>query len=266
MKLTMLGTGHALVTECYNTCFVIEDDHNYFMVDGGGGNAIFRQLKSADIDWMAVRDIFVTHKHLDHLMGIIWMIRMICESMSCGEYAGEACIYAHAEVIRIIRDMTRELLLEKESRFIDERLHLIEVKDGESRHIIGHDISFFDIHSVKTKQFGFSMDMGNGEKITCCGDEPFNEHNLTYVENSKWLLHEAFCLYSEKDLFLPYQMHHSTVKDACEIAKRTQAQNIILYHTEDKNLKDRKRLYTEEGRQYYRGNIYVPDDLEKIKL
>jgi hypothetical protein len=25
MKLTMLGTGNALVTECYNTCFVIED-------------------------------------------------------------------------------------------------------------------------------------------------------------------------------------------------------------------------------------------------
>lgn len=26
MKLTMLGTGNALVTECYNTCFVLEDE------------------------------------------------------------------------------------------------------------------------------------------------------------------------------------------------------------------------------------------------
>ena len=25
MNLTMLGTGHALVTECYNTCFVVND-------------------------------------------------------------------------------------------------------------------------------------------------------------------------------------------------------------------------------------------------
>ena len=31
----MLGTGNALVTECYNTCFVIEDEGKYFMVDGG---------------------------------------------------------------------------------------------------------------------------------------------------------------------------------------------------------------------------------------
>ena len=38
MKLTMLGTGNALVTECYNTCFVLEENEKYFMVDGGGGS------------------------------------------------------------------------------------------------------------------------------------------------------------------------------------------------------------------------------------
>lgn len=38
MNLTMLGTGNALVTECYNTCFVLEENGKYFMVDGGGGN------------------------------------------------------------------------------------------------------------------------------------------------------------------------------------------------------------------------------------
>ena len=30
MKLTMLGTGNALVTECYNTCFVLEENEKYF--------------------------------------------------------------------------------------------------------------------------------------------------------------------------------------------------------------------------------------------
>lgn len=35
MKLTMLGTGNALVTKIYNTCFVLEDNHQYFMVDAG---------------------------------------------------------------------------------------------------------------------------------------------------------------------------------------------------------------------------------------
>ena len=34
MKITMLGTGNALVTECYNTCFVLEDEGNILMIDG----------------------------------------------------------------------------------------------------------------------------------------------------------------------------------------------------------------------------------------
>ena len=34
MKLTMLGTGNALVTECYNTCFLLEDRGQLFLTDG----------------------------------------------------------------------------------------------------------------------------------------------------------------------------------------------------------------------------------------
>ena len=51
MNLTMLGTGNALVTECYNTCFILQENNQYFMVDGGGGNTILHQLKHAGIDW-----------------------------------------------------------------------------------------------------------------------------------------------------------------------------------------------------------------------
>ena len=43
MKLTILGTGNAMVTKCYNTCFAIEKDGHYFLVDGGGGNTIMKQ-------------------------------------------------------------------------------------------------------------------------------------------------------------------------------------------------------------------------------
>ena len=37
MNITMLGTGNAMVTECYNTCFVLEDGDKHLLVDGGGG-------------------------------------------------------------------------------------------------------------------------------------------------------------------------------------------------------------------------------------
>lgn len=266
MKLTMLGTGNALVTECYNTCFVIEEDHRHFLVDGGGGNTVLRQLKLAGFDWMDMREIFVTHKHVDHLMGIIWLVRMICQYMKQGQYKGEANIYAHEEVIFLLKDMAAKLLSEKETKFIGDRLHFITVNDGEERIINDRAVTFFDIHSAKAKQFGFCLELDQGENLTCCGDEPYNPEEEKYARNCKWLLHEAFCLYSQADIFKPYEKHHSTVKDACELAETLGVQNLLLYHTEDQNIHVRKALYLDEGKQYYSGNLCVPDDLETIIL
>ncbi|MEG0377696.1 MAG: MBL fold metallo-hydrolase, partial [Eubacterium sp.] len=37
-------------------------------------------------------------------------------------------------------------------------------------------------------------------------------------------------------------------------------------HTEEKNLAQRKTLYKSEGKKYFKGKIYVPNDLDTIKL
>lgn len=266
MKITMLGTGNAMVTECYNTCFVISDADRHFLIDGGGGNGILHQLEHAGISYRNITDIFVTHKHIDHLMGIIWILRSICQSMLKDSSAVDVNLYAHDEVIDLIRDMTGNLLIKKQSKLIDDRIHLITLENGETREILKRNVTFFDIQSTKDKQFGFCMELNPGTKLTCCGDEPYQPCEEKYVKNSKWLLHEAFCLHSQADIFSPYEKHHSTVKDACELASELGVENLILYHTEDKNLKNRKALYCEEGRRYFHGNIYVPDDLESITL
>ena len=162
MKLTMLGTGNALVTACYNTCFLMEDNSKLLLVDGGGGNTILRQIKQAGYDWMEIRHIFVTHKHIDHLLGIVWMVRMICQFMVHGEYLGEAFIYSHREGLELIRDMAEKLLQKKKAACLDTRLHLVEVSDGETREIIGHAVTFFDIQPTKARQFGFRMELAAG--------------------------------------------------------------------------------------------------------
>lgn len=162
--------------------------------------------------------------------------------------------------------MAELLLQKKHCAAIGKQIHMIKVKDGEEKDILKHKVTFFDIQSTKAKQFGFSMALDDGEKLTCCGDEPFDPCEETYAKDSKWLLHEAFCLYGQADKYQPYKKHHSTVKDACELAETLQIRNLILYHTEDDTLKHRKELYTKEGSMYYHGTLYIPNDLDEFEL
>ena len=97
MKLTILGTGNAAVCEYYNTCFAISDEKNllerHLLIDGGGGNRILKVLKDTCINITDIHDIFVTHEHVDHILGIVWLIRIIGQRMNQGKYAGELHIY-----------------------------------------------------------------------------------------------------------------------------------------------------------------------------
>ena len=87
------------------------------------------------------------------------------------------------------------------------------------------------------------------------------------IASISWcVLHEAFCLYNQADIFHPYEKYHSTVKDACQFAEKLKVKNVVLYHSEDQNIENRKELYTKEGKAYFSGKIYVPNDLETIEL
>ena len=80
------------------------------------------------------------------------------------------------------------------------------------------------------------------------------------------MLCEAFCLYGMRDIFHPYEKHHSTALDAGNLAEKLKVRNLVLYHTEDTDLKNRKKQYTKEVKLLYSGNVYVSDDLEVLKL
>lgn len=261
----MLGTGNAGVTECYNTCFVLSENSQHILVDGGGGNLILQRLKSAGLRWQDIHHIIVTHKHIDHLLGIVWMLRFILQNMNRGNYEGEAFIYGHDEVTAALRQLAHMLLSEKETKYLDKRLHLVEVHDGESRSINGRSITFFDICSTKEKQFGFMIELDDG-RLCCCGDEPYRECEERYASGAKWLLHEAFCLLDDAGEFKPYEKHHTTAADAAKTAQSLGVKNLLLYHTEDKNILRRKELYTAEAEKYFSGQIFVPEDLESISL
>ena len=142
-RLIILGTGNAAVTRCYNTCFAIQQGEDIFLVDAGGGNGILTQLERAAIRLDQIHDIFISHGHTDHLLGLIWLIRMITAQIKSGQYQGKLTIYCHAELKKTAMTIVKLTLPEKFVKLIGERVFFKIVKDGQTKKIIGNKVTFF---------------------------------------------------------------------------------------------------------------------------
>lgn len=264
-KIVVLGTGTALVTKYFNTCFALCHDEEILLVDGGGGDGILAQIEKAGIHWQNIHDLFITHEHTDHLLGSIVAIRYIGFLMSKDRYRGDFRVYCHQELADKIIAICNMLLRIGEREQFGKRIQFVIIHDGETRNIIGHEFTFFDVQSKKAPQFGCRIQLGN-KILTFLGDEPCNESSVKYVQNCDWLLHESFCLYEEREIHTPYLYHHSTVREASELAEKCGVKNLVLWHSEDATWPDRQKRYTAESKQYYSGNVLVPEDLDVINI
>ena len=262
-EIIILGTGNAMATRCYNTCFVLRSQSGrHLLVDAGGGNGIFRQLENAGIRIEDIGDMFVTHAHTDHILGVVWMMRMALQYKKAVPFR----IFSHKKVLELLEYICRQILPPKHSDGIGTIVELHEVNDGDSFNVGDMQLECFDIHSTKEKQFGFSVVFPDGQHLCCLGDEPYCELNEKYALHADWLMSEAFCLYADRERFQPYKKHHSTALDAARLASQLGVKNLILYHTEDKTLDTRRERYTEEAQSAFSGRVIVPDDLERIEL
>ena len=280
-QITMLGTGNATVSQIYNTCFLLQTPSTLMLVDAGGGNGILSQLKKVNVQISDIHHLFVTHAHTDHVLGVIWVIRMVAQ---CKGYEGLLHVYGNDKVMKVIKTIIDMILAKKQLAKVAERVVFHQLEDGDCFEVGDMKLECFDIQSTKEKQFGFraelpgvSEDCASSDHVSednhakplvlaCLGDEPYNEQNRRYIEGADWMMCEAFCLYADCDSFKPYEKCHSTALDAGKLAEELGVKNLILYHTEEKTLDNRKENYTREAAENFKGRIFVPDDLEVIEL
>lgn len=268
-QITMLGTGNATVSQIYNTCFLLKTPSTLMLVDAGGGNGILAQLKKVNVQISDIHHLFVTHAHTDHVLGVIWVIRMVAQ---CKGYEGLLHVYGNDKVIKVIKTIIDMILAKKQLAKVAERVVFHQLEDGDCFEVGDMKLECFDIQSTKEKQFGFRAELPSSDEsdkplvLACLGDEPYNEQNRRYIVGADWMMCEAFCLYADRDTFKPYEKCHSTALDAGKLAEELGVKNLILYHTEEKTLANRKENYTREAAENFKGRIFVPDDLEVIEL
>ena len=147
----------------------------------------------------------------------------------------------------------------------EEEENLLLVTDGEELDLAGFHITAFDIGSKKMQQFGFLLDLPEGEHLCFAGDEPVKPSTEKYAKGAKWLFSEAYCLHADRDIYKPYERSHVTSLDAGNLAQEMGVKNMVIYHTADYG-SDRRDRMTQEAASVFSGNIYVPEDMEAIQL
>lgn len=193
-----------MVTGCYNTCFLLRIGEEMLLVDTGGGNGILTQLKKANVPIADIHNIFITHIHTDHLLGILWLIRSIIDGKE--KQKATVTVYGHKEVIETIKGMCELLFPQDKLKSIECMFCFQTVSNDEVITYPQWKMRVFDTQSQKCKQFGIDIILSDGKRLVYSGDVPLPLNQYKETQNADVLIHEAFCLEKEKDYFYPHEI------------------------------------------------------------
>ena len=56
------------------------------MVDAGGGNGVLQQLNKVNVFLSDIHNLFLTHAHTDHVLGAVWVVRLVMQLMWQDKY------------------------------------------------------------------------------------------------------------------------------------------------------------------------------------
>lgn len=212
-----------------------------------------------------IKNIFISHSHTDHILGLIWMFKKMSRMAIHGEIKEKINIYCNDVVYEAIKGVSSHILPPVLMEAIYSITNFVILRDCDKHVINSVEYEFFDIHAKGTKQFGFECMLDNN-KFIFLGDETLNPKLNDRIKGADYVTHEAFCLDREENIFHAYEKNHSTALSAAKTMNELDVKNLILYHTEETHGTNRQKLYLEEAKSVFNGNVIVPNDLEEIKF
>lgn len=191
-----------------------------FLVDSGGGNGILKQLKQANINLENIKAIFISHNHLDHILGVIWIVRILARKYFKNEIELPMYIYGNSIVINTIEKLI-ELFIPNDFKSIINNKIILEIIKDDEKIILGKKVKFFDLYATKTLQHGFIFEYEKNKNFCFIGDEALSPTNNKSITNCEYLYADAYMCSAEAEVYNPIKKHHySTVKYISQIAEK----------------------------------------------
>lgn len=265
MKLVFLGTSAAQPTsERGLTCICLEKEGEILMFDAGEGAQI-SYLKSG-LGWNKKMKIFVTHLHGDHCIGILGLLQTMTlqnrtEPMEIyGPDGIEEFIAANIKVLNFGLSFPVIITTIREGTVVNEKTYTINSCEADHS-VTSYSYLFQEkdkpgrFFPDKAKEFGIpegelwhklqtGQDIQVGDKIVKSSDvlgekRPGKRIGISGDTRPTKKLEEFFkdCDYLSFDSTFSHELqdkaletHHSTAKEAADLAKNANVSNLILTH------------------------------------
>lgn len=296
INLMFLGTAGSIPTARKNhTSILLTYKGENILIDCGEGTQ--RQFRKAKLNPCKITRILLTHKHADHSLGLIGLLK----TMELSSYNKTLYIYGPKgtksfmkklfEAFGFIKEFKIEIkevsgkFFETDDFFLEaekmkhrvpcnaysfvqkkkikiDKQKLKKYKIPSGKHLQklkqGKTIKYQG-KKYKTKNLTFEE---SGKKITFIFDTVKNKNAVKIAKNSDVLISEA--TFSSELKNKAEERKHLTVNQAAEIAKKSKSKELILTHISQRHDKDLKKILKEVKKRFK--NTKIAKDFDKVEI
>ena len=269
LRIRFLGTGGAANERRHQASILLEWDHlarrHRLLLDTGGGLGTVRQLIAAGCEPTAVRDIFVSHQHVDHVGGLepllLWSIIRQLRDRD-GPPADETRVHAEPRVLHAI-DGVFGAVASAVPRLFAGRLQWLPRGDGGVVDLPGGGrLTTFLVDHQPTDggAMGCLVEAG-GARVVYSGDTRPSPRLVELARGADVLLHESGGLDLQGGGVR--QPGHSTAGDAGRVARAADVRRLILTHVPAEGLAE---AMLAEARAEFGRSVELAEDLRLIEV
>jgi ribonuclease Z len=215
LRMTLLGVGTAVPDQDReNTHMVWESPVGLLLIDAGGST--YQRLLRAGLDPLALRGVFLTHSHADHINGLPALLFQL----SLMGYRGTLPIYGNAPTLDLMRRVVAAFDLERHQVAVE----WIVVASGQELSVDdpAYRLRVADtVHPRPCLALRFE-DCATGRALVYSADTEPCETVQALAEGAAVLIHEATTA-------APFA-GHTTPRQAGQVAARAGAKRLVLVH------------------------------------
>ncbi len=263
LEVIFLGVGAAIPLRGGTNCaYLIRANDRLILFDCGP--AILQQLDAVGISPDDITDIFVSHRHGDHALGLPMLILW-------------RAIHTPNDKPRLIAsDITHDSLRvvlshaygdEFVMRFFDAMPKTRLAADRADSALIGDHIRATTLpmqHSTFAPVLGLRLEWGNAV-IAFTADTASCDNIALLARSANLLVHDANYAVALHPQFAEGGHGHSTARQAAQHAQQARAAQLALVHL-DRAMQDHFQSYINEARAVFDGHVFVPTAGDTVRI